>query len=58
MTHRWIVEEADENGGTKFSIYKHDHIDQPREDWEFYDSYRTKDEAIKGCGVCDWDEYK
>lgn len=54
---RWIKKELDENGKPEWAVYI-DVVGEGREeDLDHFDTYPTRDEAVKACWKYTWEDY-
>jgi hypothetical protein len=54
---RWIVKEMDENGKPEWSVYLDEAGYGNKDDWTHYDTYETRDEAIRESWNYTWEDY-
>ncbi len=54
---RWIKKEFNDDGKPEWAVYNDEAGEGRQEDWSHYDTFETRDEAIKGCGRVTWEDY-
>lgn len=54
---RWIKKELDDEGKPEWAVCNDEAGEGRQEDLSHYDTFETRDEAIKGCGSVTWEDY-
>jgi hypothetical protein len=54
---RWIKKELDEDGKPEWAVYIDKTGETREETWSHYDTYETRDDAVKACWNYTWEDY-
>jgi hypothetical protein len=54
---RWIKKEFDDEGKPEWSVYIDEAGFGNEDDWSHFDTYNTRDEAVKACWNYTWEDY-
>jgi hypothetical protein len=54
---RWIKKELDEEGKPEWAVYIDNAGEGNQEEWSHFDTYKTRDDAVKACWRFTWEDY-
>jgi hypothetical protein len=54
---RWIKKELDEEGKPEWAVYIDNAGEGNESEWSHFDTYKTRDDAVKACWRFTWEDY-